>query len=324
MGVSKLTEARNVVAELKLKAAEQQEKLAEKQAKANAALDMISNTMKSANTQKQEMEVLKQHTEKESLQLGKRKKEIEAELSEVKPLIEEARAAVGNIKTEALSEIRSLRAPPDVIRDILEGVLRLMGTQDTSWNSMKNFLSKRGVKEDIRSFDASRINAENRQAVERLMATRSESFDPKNAKRASVAAAPLAAWVTANVRYSLVLDKIKPLEREQNKLKQNLANAELQLEELSTGLSDVDTAVAKLKLQLSTYTKEAAEIEIHLRAAQDTLATAEGLVDKLNDEYERWQNQLKELSEELKMMPNNCLLAAAFITYLSGESEDDR
>lgn len=28
-----------------------------------------------------------------------------------------------------------------------------MGTQDTSWNSMKNFLSKRGVKEDIRCAD---------------------------------------------------------------------------------------------------------------------------------------------------------------------------
>jgi dynein heavy chain 2 len=65
-------------------------------------------------------------------------------------LVQEAQAAVGNIKTEALSEIRSLRAPPDVIRDILEGVLRLMGTQDTSWNSMKTFLAKRGVKEDIK------------------------------------------------------------------------------------------------------------------------------------------------------------------------------
>lgn len=72
------------------------------------------------------------------------------ELAEVEPILQEARSAVGNIKTEALSEIRSLRAPPDVIRDILEGVLRLMGTQDTSWNSMKTFLSKRGVKEDIR------------------------------------------------------------------------------------------------------------------------------------------------------------------------------
>lgn len=52
------------------------------------------------------------------------------------------------------------------------------------------------------------------------MSVKSESFDPKAAKRASVAAAPLAAWVAANVKYSQVVDKIRPLEREQNKLKQ--------------------------------------------------------------------------------------------------------
>lgn len=79
-----------------------------------------------------------------------RKRAIDAELAEVEPLIKAAQAAVGNIKSESLSEIRSLRAPPDVIRDILEGVLRLMGIQDTSWNSMKSFLAKRGIKEDIR------------------------------------------------------------------------------------------------------------------------------------------------------------------------------
>ncbi|XP_031341052.1 cytoplasmic dynein 2 heavy chain 1-like [Photinus pyralis] len=323
-GVTKLTDAKNVVDELKLKAKEQQDKLSQKQEKANAALEMISSTMKNANTQKHEMEKLKQHTEKESVFLAKRKEEIEEELSEVKPLIDAARTAVGNIKTESLSEIRSLRAPPDIIRDILEGVLRLMGTQDTSWNSMKNFLSKRGVKEDIRSFDASRITSENREAVSRLLANRKDSFDPKNAKRASVAAAPLAAWVTANVRYSTVIENIKPLEREQNKLKQNLATAELQLTELSSGLMDVDTAVAKLKNQLSTYTKEAAEIEINLNAARDTLNSAEGLINKLNDEYERWKIQLKEFSDELKMLPTNSLLASAFITYLPGESEDSR
>lgn len=52
-------------------------------------------------------------------------------------MVDEAKHAVGNIKPEALSEIRSLRMPPDVIRDILEGVLRLMGIFDTSWVSMK-------------------------------------------------------------------------------------------------------------------------------------------------------------------------------------------
>lgn len=150
-GVSKLTDAGNVVAKLKESADEQKEKLAEKQAKANTALDMITATMENANVHKEKMEGLKQQTEKESELLVKRKKEIEKELAEVEPLVQDARSAVGNIKPEALSEIRSLRAPPDIIRDILEGVLRLMGIQDTSWNSMKTFLAKRGAKEDIRS-----------------------------------------------------------------------------------------------------------------------------------------------------------------------------
>ncbi|CAG9772440.1 unnamed protein product [Ceutorhynchus assimilis] len=323
-GVSKLTTAKDLVSELKQKAAEQQEKLAEKQEKANAALDMISNTIKGANAHKEEMEVLKQKTENENVQLVKRKAEIEEELSEVEPLIQEARSAVGNIKTESLSEIRSLRAPPEIIRDILEGVLKLMGTQDTSWNSMKIFLAKRGVKEEIRSFDATRIQTENRQAVERLMATKKDSFDQKSAKRASVAAAPLAAWVDANVKYSRVLDKIRPLEREQNKLKQNLNNAESQLSELNANLSDVDATVLKLKEQLSQYTKEAAEIEIGLNGVNQTLSSAENLVHKLKDEYLRWQEQLEELSKEIQVLPSDSLLAATFITFLSEEEENKR
>ncbi|VEN39261.1 unnamed protein product [Callosobruchus maculatus] len=323
-GVGKLNEAKELVKKLKQDAVEQQVKLEEKQSKANAALDMISNTMKNANTHKEEMEVLKNKTEEENQKLMRRKKEIELELSEVEPLIQQARSAVGNIKSEALSEIRSLRAPPEIIRDILEGVLRLMGIQDTSWNSMKTFLAKRGVKEEIRSFDATRISTENRQAVEKLIANKSDSFDEKSAKRASVAAAPLASWVVANVKYSYVLDKIRPLEREQHKLKQNLSEAEAHLGELSAGLLDVDATVAKLKQQLSDYTKEAAEIEIGLKKAQATLASAEGLVSKLSDEFERWQYQLQELSDQMHGLPNDCLIAAAFLVYLSTSPEDKR
>lgn len=83
------------------------------------------------------MEVLKQQAAEENKILDKRKRAIDKELAEVEPLVQAARAAVGNIKTESLSEIRSLRAPPPVIRDILEGVLSLMGIFDTSWVSMK-------------------------------------------------------------------------------------------------------------------------------------------------------------------------------------------
>lgn len=52
------------------------------------------------------------------------------------------------------------------------------------------------------------------------MSVKPDSFDMKAAKRASVAAAPLAAWVAANVKYSRISENIRPLEREQMKLKQ--------------------------------------------------------------------------------------------------------
>lgn len=149
-----------------------------------------------------------------------RKKSIDSELADIEPEVKKAQASVGSIKNEAISEIRSLRAPPEVIRDILEAVLRLMGIMDMSWNSMKLFLSQRGVKEEIRNFDARKINKKDRDAVEKLLHERGDSFTEVAAKRASAAAAPLATWVKANVKYSRALEKIEPLERQQQLIKQ--------------------------------------------------------------------------------------------------------
>ncbi|XP_046395709.1 cytoplasmic dynein 2 heavy chain 1 [Ischnura elegans] len=324
VGVAKLTEARSVVDGLKAKAAAQKTILSEKQEKAGEALQAIADTMRGANVHKGEMEALQEKMIKENKVLVERKAAIDNELSEVEPLVREAAKAVGEIKSEALSEIRSLRAPPDVVRDILEGVLRLMGIQDTSWNSMKTFLAKRGVKEEIRAFDARTVLRDNREAVEELLRERAESFNPKVAKRASVAAAPLAAWVRANVRFAHVLEKIRPLEKEQAVLSKNLKFAEHQLSNLASGLADVEGNVQKLQAQLSTFSREVAETEVRLGEAQNTLKAAEGLVSQLEDEYQRWKEQVKELSQELDDLPMKALLGAAFVTYLLPSSEECR
>lgn len=55
-------------------------------------------------------------------------------------MIDAAVQAVGSIKSENITELRSFKMPPDAIRDVLEGVLLLMGREDTSWNGMKQFL----------------------------------------------------------------------------------------------------------------------------------------------------------------------------------------
>lgn len=64
---------------------------------------------------------------------------------------------------------RSLKMPPDAIRDVLEGVLMVLGQQDTSWNNMKKFLGVSSVKEDIVNYDARKITDDVRNRVRRSL-----------------------------------------------------------------------------------------------------------------------------------------------------------
>ncbi len=74
--------------------------------------------------------------------------------------------------------------------------------QDTSWNAMKKFLGGRGVKESIINFDARRITPAIHKSVSKLVTEKAHSFEDAVIYRVSVAAAPMAAWVKANLRYS--------------------------------------------------------------------------------------------------------------------------
>lgn len=179
VGIKKINEAKELVAELKSKAGEQSKLLTEKQFEADEALKKITSAMQGATEQKGEMEKLTIKTAEENVILAKRKTAIDAELAIIEPQVKEARSAVGDIKSSDLSEIRALRAPPDVIRDIFEGVLLIMGTLDTSWVSMRNFLGKRGIQEEIQTFDARRITRDIRCQVEDLLKRSKDSFEPK-------------------------------------------------------------------------------------------------------------------------------------------------
>ncbi|XP_056138994.1 cytoplasmic dynein 2 heavy chain 1 [Lampris incognitus] len=323
-GVSKLNEAKACVDELKRRAAEQSTLLKTKQQEADSALQEITTSMQNASDQKTEMEKIKKKMAQEVSKIEERKAKIDEELKEVQPLVDEAKHAVGNIKPEALSEIRSLRMPPDVIRDILEGVLRLMGIFDTSWFSMKSFLAKRGVREDIATFEARNITHEIRQSVEELLHRNKASFDPKNAKRASAAAAPLAAWVKANIQYSHVLERIEPLEREQAGLLENLRKTESRKNKLEEQLNSVGAKVTGLKEKFQSCTTESAKLEAEVTKAQETITAAQQLISQLDGEHTRWNTQVSEIKEELDTLPMRAMLAAAFITYLSAAPEDHR
>jgi len=323
-GLHKLTEAKEHVDILSREAEKQRAELTEKQAAADSALGQITQNMDVASVQKREAEVLAKELAIESEKIAKQKIEIESQLAEVQPVLEQAKKAVGSIKKDNINEIRSLKMPPEAIRDVLEAVLRLMGNYDASWNSMRRFLSQPSVIQEIIQFDAHKITNDIRESVRQILVQKQQSFVKENIFRVSQAAGPLAEWVKAQVKYSIVLEKVSPLETELAAASGKMESARSRLQECQDKVEALDAEVGELKARFSNLTAEAQMCKSKLEEAMVTLTSANSLLGKLHDERARWDVQLEELSVSMSSLPLNAMCAAAFVSYLGGMAENVR
>jgi dynein heavy chain 2 len=323
-GLYKLDSASTVVNDLRTNAVQSQKDLAVAQTAADRAMDEISRALASSSDRRNEVIEIRKTVAQNEAETNERKGAIESELSEIQPILDEAKQAVGGIKPDHLNEIRSLTAPPEAIADVLAAVLTMLGVQDLSWLSMKKFLQNRGVKDDILNYDARRIDGELRKNVMKLIKKRSTSFEAENIRRVSVAAAPMAAWVLANIRYSTVLEKIQPLERDLEEQVYQLEQSQNRLRRCEEELSEIDVRVNEMKGEFADRTAEAERLKRNLAIAGETLDKAEGLIGQLSGEQERWKKQAQQLRMEISSLPLKMLLAAGFCTYLAKEPEDVR
>ncbi|KAF0686502.1 Aste57867_21689 [Aphanomyces stellatus] len=323
-GLSKLEEASATVDELSKSAGIKKKELSAAQVSADEAMDEIKRALDRASSNRREVEDLKKQLAKAEEATNGRKREIEDELSEITPVLESAKQAVGNIKSDNINEIRSLKMPPEPIHDVLSAVLMLLGIQDTSWNSMKKFLGNRGVKEDIQNYDSRRITPDISKAVTKLLKAKGASFEHDNIYRVSVAAAPLAAWVKANMKHSIVLAKIEPLEADLADAKRSLEASQARLLSCEGELKAIDVKVDEMKSLFGEKTKEAEILRVGLERAESTLQKAQGLLGKLGGEQTRWSAQVKDLEHRVVELPMKLLMASGFTTFLGQCSETTR
>jgi len=323
-GLAKLVEAGSEVDKLSKTAVEQRALLTTKQQEADKAMEQIQKSMERAVERRGEVEHLQKKLAKEEIEMTERKAEVESELSRIAPVLEAAKQAVGNIKSDNLNEIRMLKMPPEAIRDVMEGVLRVMGNFDTSWVSMKRFLGNRSVLSEILNFDSRKITPEIRQSVAELLKSKGQSFEHATIYRVSVAAAPLAAWVKANMEYSSVLERVSPLESKNAELQVDLDSSQERLDKCKGALELLDKKVVDLKKDFSKRTAEAESLKASLQKAEEVLGAAQELLEKLSGERKRWDGQMKELMGASSALPANALLSAGFLAYLADEQEGVR
>ena len=323
-GLAKLAEAEKEVARMSKTANEQRALLTQKQQEADQAMEMIQKSMEGTVEKRREVEHLQLKLGKEEVEMTKQKAQVEEELRGIQPVLDAAKQAVGGIKKDNLNEIRSLKMPPEAIRDVLEGVLKIMGNFDTTWVSMKRFLGSSSVKEDILNFDSRKITPEIRDAVQDLLDKRGNSFEHAVIHRVSVAASPLAAWVKANLEYSAVLIRIAPLQNANDRLVAELESSKDRLGKCEAALRHLDVKVQELKNDFAKRTAEAESLKASLRKAEEVLGSAQEMLGKLAGERTRWDAMMAELNASVNAMAGSSLLAAGFLVYLADETEHVR
>ena len=323
-GLDKLAEASETVDNLSNNAQKQQKQLKDAQTKADQAMDEITKALAGAQDTRRETEELKKELAQRAEETAERKGDIENELKDIQPVLDQAQEAVKGIKSENLNEIRSLKTPPAAISDVLSGVLMLLGIQDLSWLRMKKFLGQRGIKDEILNFSAKNITPALMKQVANLLRAKANSFDAATIYRVSVAAAPLASWVKANIKYAMVLEKIQPLTAELARAESTLKKSQKRLEACEAELAEIDEKVAALKADFGAKTREAETLRVGLETAQVTLESAQKLLGQLGGEQGRWQKQADLLQGQIATLPFYMLLCSGFVIYLSKSSETVR
>ncbi|KAL0212077.1 hypothetical protein RCL1_005703 [Eukaryota sp. TZLM3-RCL] len=315
-GLDKLKEAAGEVAKLNETAAQQRILLSQKQAEADEALEQIQLSMTEASFSKQEAERLSTELAVEEKALEQQRSVVNEQLSVVEPMIQAARDQVTSIRSDHLAEIKNLRQPPEPIYDVLEGVLRLLGQPDASWQSMKKFIGKMEVKDIILHFDARTITPGIAAKVKDLLSRKARSFMPEVITRVSQAAAPLAAWVKANVAFSEVLLQTAPLEKKASELDRRLEVSRIKYRQCTNAVVELDRKIEKLKQLFQDKTGQAEILKINLEKQTEIIAKASTLLEKLSSEKDRWNQRVEVLSNSIASVAVNCMYSASVITFL--------
>lgn len=80
----------------------------------------------------------------------------------------------------------------------------------------------------------------------------------------------MAAWVKANVQFSIVLEKVKPLEYDLAGLQASLDASRGRVAQCEADLAALDGTVARLKGEFARRTGEAEALKIGLQQVRDT------------------------------------------------------
>lgn len=294
-----------------------------------------------------ENEELSKTIEKESIEANETRKVVEAEeeilnrqnaenekvreecqqkLDLALPALRQANKALGALQKNHIVEVRSLKSPPKGVKLVMKAVCIIKNVdpiyveegigkkKPDYWEPAKKMMSVSGFLSSLIHFDMSDINDSVVQKLKPVISL--PEFNEKDLRRASVAAAGLAAWAIALVNVHEIQKVVRPrqeaLERAEAQARESLK----QLNAAKDQLRILQEKLERLEEDKKNCILKQEKLEAQFKSVTLKLERAKNLLSLLGGEKIRWEQTSNQLSEQIVTLRGDSLLCSGIVSYL--------
>ncbi|TNN52942.1 Dynein heavy chain 10, axonemal [Liparis tanakae] len=322
VGLDKLKEASEQLLDLNVKLAEQKVVLAEKSIACETMLNEIGTNTTVAEEKKTLAEDKAKEIEEQNKVIAVEKKEAESSLTEALPALEAARKALEALDKSDVTEIRSFAKPPKQVQVVCECILVMRGYKDISWQSAKGMMSEANFLRSLMTMDYDSIHYTQVKIVKGYLKDLQTSFEEMQA--ISKAGSGMLKFVEAIMGYCETAREIKPKREKVARLEKNFFQSKKELELIQSELNKIQKELHALGEKYQAAIEEKGQLQNEAELMEKRLIAADKLISGLSSENIRWTQDLEELKQRRVRLLGDCLIAAAFLSYVGAFSWDFR
>ncbi|EDO35852.1 predicted protein [Nematostella vectensis] len=321
-GLGKLLAASEQLAELNEKLAVQKIAVTEKSEACEKLLVEIQRATQQANEKKEMAIGKKKEIAEQNKVIVVEKTEAEEALAAALPALEEAKLALQDLDKSDVTEIRSFAKPPRAVQMVSECIVALRGYKEISWKSAKAMMSEGNFLKSLTEMDVDGITTGQVKKCRDMLKEMNTTVEEM--KEVSKAGAGLFKFVIAVMGYCSVAREIKPKREKVARLERNFHLSKRELEKIEKELKALEEELERLGKQYDDAMREKSSLQEEAEIMERRLIAADKLISGLGSEKIRWTKDLQDLKDQRVRLLGDCLLGAAFLSYLGAFTWDFR
>jgi len=317
-GLDVMEEVANNVSQLQKELDEVLIQVAEKKDATEKLIERVRKASAEAQIEKDKASVKEAETNVVAEKAAAFEKDAKTQLEAAEPAMLAAAEAVNCLEKPAITELKMYQTAPAGCLEVCQACAYLLfsAKKPIDWKAAQNMMKDpMGFISTVKEFTGEYIEPFALGKAQELIDL--PFFNVETMKGKSVAAGFLTGWVVNVIKFNSIYVKVKPL-----------------IEEKDQAVAEKEAAMAALAIVQEEVRKieaECAKLESDQHMAEDVLnetirkkeeseakvGLANRLTNGLATEKIRWAGQVNELTKLASLLIGNCLLASAFVGYIS-------